>query len=51
MGFLDIVRPEPKCRHNNIRGFCSQCNGLRSERIPTGTFRNGKKVTPKRRGK
>jgi hypothetical protein len=37
---LDRLLPDPKCRHDRVRGTCTICNGLRPEpSVPTGTFR------------
>lgn len=52
MALLEWIRPDPKCRHDRTRGFCSKCDGNTSDqRIPTGEFRVGRdgQLIPKKK--
>lgn len=48
MGLRAALRPDPRCRHDKVRGFCSTCDGNKPERIPTGTFKVTRKGVMKR---
>jgi hypothetical protein len=41
------LRPDPKCQHGRIRGYCSKCD--RGHTPTSGTLINGRLAKPKSR--